>query len=162
MFYNRLVYALNKDESGANDKIDIKRAQRSLLVDWSNDSGGVGHLDKPGYLDSVFELGETWAEDQDGDGDIDAHELTELLQSLRPNIFEIQWDEVAAWWISHRGARVITKEHHEKGTVRRILADGWLGVEMDDTKENRRYVQGNKNITFGPGAGGFLILHIMA
>jgi hypothetical protein len=56
-------------------------------VDWESDSHGEGHVCKEKFLDSIFELGHTWARDVDDDGDISAKEILEYLEYMVRNIF---------------------------------------------------------------------------
>ena len=59
----RLVYAFNHDEDDGND-LDAEETLTALAVDWANDSHGDGDVDYEDFLDSVFELARTWAEDE--------------------------------------------------------------------------------------------------
>ena len=62
-FYMRLVYAFNHDEDDSND-LDAEQTLTALAIDWANDSLGDGDVDYEDFLDSVFELARTWAEDE--------------------------------------------------------------------------------------------------
>ena len=81
-----------------------------------NDSGGDGCVDKIDFLDSIFELGITWAEplealddldddelDDDDDIDLDdldptAGETKDFLVDLFPRMFEIKKEVVEQFW----------------------------------------------------------------
>jgi hypothetical protein len=59
IFYMRLVHWINTDDNPDNDLLG-EDLMDALIDDWYNDSLGDGFVDKPRYLDSVYELAITW------------------------------------------------------------------------------------------------------
>ena len=124
VFYYRLVHAFNEDDHDEESHLNVEEARAALEVDWDNDSGGDGDVVRQSYtmwtpqpvfyefphsfyefpqnrndfLSSVFELGETWCIDKDGEGDIDPDEIVAYLQELYPKVFECPWSEVCKFW----------------------------------------------------------------
>jgi hypothetical protein len=99
LFYHRLVYAFNHDSRNDND-IEMIEAKLAAEVDWENDSGGNGCVDKVSFVDSIYELATCWSEDTDESGDLSSVELVEFLAGIYPSIFELSVPVIRLYWHS--------------------------------------------------------------
>jgi hypothetical protein len=135
LFYMRLVYAFNADECDDND-LSPDEVVHALATDWANDSHGDGDVDLPDFLDSIFELSRTHAEDEAGDGVVRANDLATHLADLYLRVFDVDPSTVQKWWDENIGERT---EHIK--AAEDAVAGQWHGLrKITKAKKVRRYL----------------------
>ena len=119
----RLVYAFNHDEDDSND-LDAEETLTALAVDWANDSLGDGDVDYEDFLDSVFELARTWAEDEsEWVARVHSQFVNSIVQRFAMMCLTSACTHTAAINIKHMRPRAhaLTRAQTETGSLMRTI-----------------------------------------